>query len=84
MEHPNKLNKIPIDKLNFWFLRLSRHPQDMPPKKVMIIAPYPSWNVIAIFDNSDPAIQGTIQNKANGIKPIYPYVDLKLLIFMFI
>ena len=56
----------------------------MPPKKVIMIAPYPNWNVNAIFESSDPAIQGTRQNKANGIKPIYPYVDLKLLIFMFI
>ena len=56
----------------------------MPPKKVIIIAPYPNWNVNAIFESSDPAIQGTRHNKANGIKPIYPYVDLKLLIFMFI
>ena len=54
MEQPNKLNKIPIDKLNFWFLRLSRHPQDMPPKKVIIIAPYPNWNVIAIFETLIP------------------------------
>ena len=72
MEQPNKLNKIPIDKLNFWFLRLSRHPQDMPPKKVMIIAPYPSWNVIAIFDNSDPAIQGTMTKQSKWYKTNIP------------